>query len=120
MYYGYYGEGLFGKDYWQVQFDLVNVMLEWGSVQQVFWILDVGCGVGGSFWYLVEKLQVKYVLGCILSIVQVECGIVYNWEVVLSNIVKIEVWDMMFFCFEDGLFDLVWFMESVEYIEDKV
>lgn len=119
MHHGYYGEGPSGKDHRQAQLDLVNVMLEWGSVQQASRILDAGCGVGGSSRYLAEKLQASRVLGCTLSTVQAERGTAYNRKAALSNIVKTEARDMMSLRPEDGPFDLVWSMESAEHIEDK-
>lgn len=119
MHHGYYGEdGLDQKDHRKAQIDLLDASLEWGQVNGPKRILDVGCGVGGSARYLANHFGAS-VLGLTLSPVQVERARQLTQQAGLSERVQFRVQDMLTITANEGLFDLVWSMESAEHIPDK-
>lgn len=120
MHHGHYGpDGLTRKDHRQAQLDLIEEMLRWGDVNKASRILDAGCGVGGSSRYLAQRFGAS-ALGLTLSPVQAEGAAALNRTVGLDQRVEVEVRDMMAISpATDGLFDLVWSMESAEHVPDK-
>ena len=121
MHHGYYGpDGKAQKDHGQAQVDLVEEMLRWGGVDQVSYLLDAGCGVGGSARYLAQRFGAQ-ALGVTLSPVQAEQAQQYNKRAGLQAQVHVQVLDMMTLSANDRprRFDLIWSMESAEHIRDK-
>ena len=93
MHHGYYPDGKVGtKTHAQAQLDLVEEILRWGNITAADWILDAGCGVGGSARLLAKKYTAQ-VLALTLSPVQAANGQRYNQEAGLENQVTIEVKD---------------------------
>ncbi len=128
MHHGYYGkDGKERKDHRQAQVDMVLEVLKWGNLEignqksevgNQMRILDVGCGVGGSSRFLAKLFDAE-VLGLTLSPVQAENAKKYTQQADLQEQVKFRVQDMMTLDESDGLFDLIWSMESAEHIAEK-
>ena len=119
MHHGYYGaDGKEQKNRRQAQIDLIEELLQWGEVQQVENILDVGCGIGGSSLYLAEKFNAA-ATGITLSPVQAQRAKERAVEFGLSDRTNFQVADALSMPFEDNSFDLVWSLESGEHMPDK-
>ncbi|MEC4815051.1 MAG: methyltransferase domain-containing protein [Scytonema sp. PMC 1069.18] len=119
MHHGYYGaDGQEKKDRRQAQIDLVEELLKWANVLDAENILDVGCGIGGSSLYLVEKYHAK-ATGITLSPVQAQRAKERAQELGLSARAHFQVADAQAMPFDDNSFDLVWSLESGEHMPDK-
>lgn len=81
-------------------------------------VLDAGCGVGGSAFFLAQKLQCQ-VEGITLSKKQVEFATQKAYELNLSNRVRFSVGNFTSTHFDDGSFDVVWAIESVCHAAEK-
>ena len=120
MHHGYYGaDGNEKKDRRQAQIDLIEELLKWQGLQQAHNILDVGCGIGGSSLYLVEKFN-AIVTGITLSPVQAARATERAQVAGLSTRTQFQVADALNMPFSDASFDLVWSLESGEHMPDKV
>ena len=119
MHHGYYGQnGKDKKDRLQAQEDMITELLKWADVRQADFILDLGCGAGGSARFLHRKLG-AYVLGVTLSPVQTAIAHDYNIAENTENKIVIKVQDMLTLKNSDERFDLIWSLESAEHIENK-
>ncbi|MEK7257705.1 MAG: class I SAM-dependent methyltransferase [Bacteroidota bacterium] len=119
MHHGFYCQnGSVKKSRQQPQIDMIAELLKWGRVERASSILDAGCGVGGSARFLANRFNAK-VLGLTLSPVQAAEGLRLNQLAGLVDLVKIEVGDYMELGGEGEKFDLIWSLESAEYIADK-
>jgi tocopherol O-methyltransferase len=119
MHHGYYGtDGTAKKDRRQAQIDLIEEILQWADVQQAQNILDVGCGIGGSSIYLVEKFNAN-ATGMTLSPFQAARAKERAQAVGLSSRTEFLVADAQAMPFADDSFDLVWALESGEHMPDK-
>lgn len=119
MHHGFYGlDGSEEKTHYQAQLDLIEALLAWGEVKKASRILDAGCGVGGSARYLSNRFGCA-VLGLTLSPIQAQRAQRFNRAAGLEHRVKIDARDMMTLGDGDGLFDLIWSLESAEHIADK-
>ena len=119
MHHGYYGQnGKDKKDRLQAQEDMIIELLNWAGVRHADFILDLGCGAGGSARFLHRKLG-AYVLGVTLSPVQAAIAHDYNEAHNTGNKIVIKVQDMLTLKNSDERFDLIWSLESAEHIEDK-
>ncbi|MEM8808829.1 MAG: methyltransferase domain-containing protein [Cyanobacteria bacterium P01_G01_bin.38] len=125
MHHGYYGPtGNICKDRYQAQLDLMSTLLQWGEVQTASYILDVGCGIGGSTLYLAQKFQAAAV-GITLSPVQASrateraqaTGIPTETET--GPAACFQVANALETPFPDNAFDLIWSLESGEHMPDK-
>ncbi|KAI5683615.1 hypothetical protein M9H77_04843 [Catharanthus roseus] len=108
---GYYDPGstVSESDNAAARIRMIDEVLRFGSVfsaenqeNKPKRILDIGCGIGGTCRYLARK----YVAHC--------TGITIS-----SGEVSFEVADALALPFTDGQFDLVWCMETAEYIPEK-
>ncbi|RHN59820.1 putative tocopherol O-methyltransferase [Medicago truncatula] len=81
-------------------------------------IIDVGCGIGGTSRYLAKKYGASCV-GITLSPVQAERANTLATAQGLADKVSFRVADALEQPFSDGKFDLLWSMESAEYMPDK-
>lgn len=81
-------------------------------------ILDAGCGVGGSSFYLASKFDV-HVEGITLSEKQYEYAQRKCIDLRLSKKVTFSLQDYSNTNFKDNTFDLIWAIESITSAEDK-
>ncbi|MGB3616396.1 MAG: methyltransferase domain-containing protein [Elainellaceae cyanobacterium] len=117
MHHGYYGlDGQQKKHRYQAQIDLIEALLDWGTVAQAQQILDVGCGIGGSALYLAQKFDAT-ATGITLSPVQASRA--RERAASMGLTARFEVGDALAMPFPDESFDLVWSLESGEHMPDK-
>ena len=122
MHHGYYGRG--GKykiERRQAQIDLIEELLFWAGVtleNPPQNIIDVGCGIGGSTLYLVQKFGAK-AKGITLSPVQASRANERARAEELQERVEFQVANALEMPFADNSFDLVWSLESGEHMPDK-
>ncbi|MGV2829489.1 methyltransferase domain-containing protein [Myxosarcina sp. GI1(2024)] len=124
MHHGYYGRaGNYKIDRRQAQIDLIEELLIWAGCQDKDYapqnIIDVGCGIGGSTLYLVQKFGAK-ATGLTLSPVQASRATERAIAMGLEDKVRFQVANALDIPFEDNSFDLVWSLESGEHMPDKV
>ena len=95
-----------------------EILAELAGVTSSDYVLDAGCGVGGSSIFLAEQYRCR-VKGITLSGRQVETAS-ENAEV--RRVDRLVSFEMMDFCrtsFTDETFDVVWGLESVCHASDK-
>lgn len=81
-------------------------------------ILDAGCGVGGSAFYLAKKFDAN-VVGITLSDKQHNYAVSKCKELNLDNKVKFSIQDYTQTNLEYGSFNLIWAIESITSAQDK-
>lgn len=119
MHHGFYGQGGTRQlNLRQAQLEFLAEFLAWGGVTEVEKFVDVGCGIGGSTLYLAERLQAQGI-GITLSPVQANRAIARAETQGLQARVEFKVADALNMPFRDGEFDLVWALESGEYMPNK-
>jgi cyclopropane fatty-acyl-phospholipid synthase-like methyltransferase len=94
-------------------------LLEIAEVQQGERILDAGCGVGGSSFFLAKEKNAK-VTGITLSEKQIDFANKKLKEFELSELVDFKLGDYTDTDFKDETFDLIWAIESITTAPDKV
>ncbi len=124
MHHGYYGkDGTLRLDRRQAQIDLIEQLLTFASNKYIIdrpqYILDVGCGIGGSSLYLAEKFGAR-VTGITLSPVQANRAKERAQAAGLQAQADFQVANALDLPFADDSFDLVWSLESGEHMPDKV
>ena len=82
-------------------------------------ILDAGCGVGGTCFYLAEKFPNISVTGLNVSEQQVFTANQFKAEKTLAGMVDFVVGDYTDTSFEDGAFDVIYLVESLCHALDK-
>lgn len=119
MHQGFYGKnGDEKKDHQQAQIDLITELIKWGHVKEANYILDAGCGVGGSARYFSKKFGAA-VKGYTLSHIQAVKAKEFNLKSGLDNKIEIIEDDMLSLAPGQKKFDLIWSLESAEHISDK-
>ena len=83
------------------------------------YVLDAGCGVGGSSIYLAKNIGCK-VKGITLTPSQVEKSTENSMKHGVESLVSFEEQNYLSTRFEDNTFDVVWAIESVCYAYDKL
>ncbi len=126
---GVYGEhmhqGWFDPDQkerpevFEAQEHMIDQILAWGGVSSAHMVLDMGCGIGGSSIYLLNKLNAAFVTGLTLSPVQAERAQERAASLRFASHVRFDVGDALDPPYLPGQFDLVWAVESIEHTDDK-
>src|SRR3989344_7033597 len=81
-------------------------------------VLDAGCGIGGSSIWIAKNIGAK-VVGITLSKRQAEKALSLAKKNEIENLVSFSVMDYLKTNFSDETFDVVWAIESVCYTPDK-
>jgi tocopherol O-methyltransferase len=102
----------------RAQIQLMERLADCAGVPRGAHVLDVGCGLGGSAFWLSENYDAE-VTGITISPVQARMANKKARERGLSPRVHFEVGDANEWKPEPGSVDLVWVMESSEHFEDK-
>lgn len=95
-----------------------EVMMEAAKIKTSDFVLDAGCGVGGSSLFMASVLGCK-VTGISLSPGQVAQATQYAEKKGLDGLVDFQVMDYCKTSFPDQHFDVVWGCESICYAPDK-
>ncbi|MGH8497426.1 MAG: SAM-dependent methyltransferase [Methylococcales bacterium] len=95
-----------------------KVLAEQIGISESDYILDAGCGLGGSAIWLAENYNAR-VLGITLSENQVEHAERFAKKRGVSEHVKFQSEDFCQTSFDDASFDVVWGLESVCYAVHK-
>ena len=102
----------------QAQIRLMERLAERAGVSRGASVLDIGCGLGGSAFWLAEHFDCE-VTGITISPVQARMANKKAKARGLSGRVRFQVSDANQWQPEPGSVDMVWVMESSEHFEDK-
>jgi len=116
VHYGYWDKNT--KNFAEALQNTNRVLMETASVQRGERILDAGCGVGGSAFFLANQCNAK-VTGITLSEKQLEYANQKREDLRLNNLVDFKLQDFISTSFQNNSFDLVWALESVTSAADK-
>jgi ubiquinone/menaquinone biosynthesis C-methylase UbiE len=116
IHYGYWDEGV--KSFPESLLRMNAVMMQAADIRTSDWVLDAGCGVGGSSIFLAGTLGCR-VTGITLSERQVQQAKANAGKKEIANLVDFKVMDYCNTSFPDASFDVVWGCESVCYADDK-
>jgi tocopherol O-methyltransferase len=94
------------------------VMAEVAGVKESSKVLDAGCGVGGSSFYLAQKYNCTCI-GISLSEDQMQYALTYQKKLQLEQKTQFEIMDYCHTRFANNSFDVVWGCESICYAFDK-
>jgi len=89
-----------------------------GFLNQNSYVLDVGCGLGGSAFYMNKNFGCK-ILGIDLSLNMVEIAIQKNEEYKYQDI-SFEVADCSLRHFPEATFDVIYSRDTILHIQDKL
>ena len=123
MHHGYYPSPDF-KDHKAAQRLMIENSLRWGMGKDFVddfkgkKMVDVGCGVGGSSRYIINKYGGS-AEGISLSPFQVARAKLLSAKLNLSHALNYQVADALNMPFKNNQFDLAWSMESGEHMPDK-
>ncbi|HEY9114884.1 MAG TPA: methyltransferase domain-containing protein [Bacteroidales bacterium] len=95
-----------------------HFLAEMANIQEGIRILDAGCGVGGSAFYLAENHRAK-VTGITLSEKQLAFANRKLTDLKLDNYVDFRLENYVQTSFPDNTFDLIWAIESITSAPDK-
>lgn len=116
IHYGYYDETV--TNFAQSLQRMNEVMAEAAAIQSTDRVLDAGCGIGGSCFFLAENRGCT-VVGISLSERQILQAKALAVKKALEDKVQFEVMDYCQTHFPDNSFDIVWGCESICYAENK-
>ncbi len=116
VHYGYWDSGT--KNIVHALKNTNKMLLEMAGVKKEDKVLDAGCGVGGSAFYLAKTCEAK-VTGITLSEKQLEYANRKRDELNLQKLVDFKLEDYNATSFENNTFDLVWAIESITSAPDK-
>lgn len=102
----------------QAQIQLMARLAERAGIPRGASVLDIGCGLGGSAFWLAENFDCK-VRGMTISPVQARMANKKARAKRISDRVQFEVSDANQWEPQPESFDVVWIMESSEHFEDK-
>lgn len=95
-----------------------DVMADAVGIGDGDYVLDAGCGVGGSSMWLAETRGAR-TLGISIVESQIERARRYARERSVDDRVRFEVSDYLCTPFPDGVFDVVWAQESLAHATEK-
>jgi tocopherol O-methyltransferase len=102
----------------QAQERLMEVLAERAGVLRGSHVLDIGCGVGGSAFWLAQKFGCR-VTGLTISSVQARMATRRTKALGLSDRVQFQVTDANLWHPALESVDMIWIMESSEHFQDK-
>jgi len=117
LHFGYYDE--YHKTQAEAVINTNKILAKLAGIRSDMKILDAGCGVGGSAIWLAKKFGVSAV-GINISEVQLEKARKYAKKNGVSDKVKFHLMDFTKTGFDNGLFDIVWSIESVCHADNKL
>lgn len=116
IHYGFWDKKV--RSFTQSLIRMNEVMMEAAEIKSTDYVLDAGCGVGGSSIFLASSIGCR-VTGISLSERQVEQAIANAKQKGVGSLADFKVMDYCATDFPDASFDVVWGCESICYAEDK-
>jgi tocopherol O-methyltransferase len=116
IHYGYWDEPV--KNFASSLIRMNEIMAEAAQIQQGAILLDAGCGVGGSSFYLAKHFKAKCT-GISLSHTQMQIALKYQQQLGLKEFTDFKIMDYCKTNFADNSFDVVWGCESICYAYNK-
>jgi tocopherol O-methyltransferase len=116
IHYGYWDKKV--RSFTQSLIRMNEVMMEAAEIKSTEYVMDAGCGVGGSSIFLASSIGCR-VTGISLSERQVEQAIANAKQKGVGTLADFKVMDYCATDFPDASFDVVWGCESICYTEDK-
>ncbi|MBE9467389.1 MAG: methyltransferase domain-containing protein [Bacteroidetes bacterium] len=109
LHYGFWGKGVHNLK--QALYKENKILAKTINIKSTDFVLDAGCGVGGSSIYLSKKFNC-HVCGITLSKKQVADASQAAKQHGVADLVNFSVADFHNTSFENNSFDVVWFVES--------
>jgi cyclopropane fatty-acyl-phospholipid synthase-like methyltransferase len=116
MHYGYKDAST--KTFGDTLLKMNQVLADAAKIKSTDIVLDAGCGIGGSSFYLAKNIGCKCI-GITLSEKQVAKANNLASKKGLNHLVQIKAMPYLHTTFPDASFDVVWGLESICYAEDK-
>lgn len=116
IHYGYWDQKV--KSFRESLLRMNEVMIETAAIKSTDYVLDAGCGIGGSSIFMAKKLGCK-VTGISLSKQQVDKANILAKREGVGSKVRFEIMNYSSTSFSDNSFDVVWGCESICYAESK-
>ena len=116
IHYGYWDDHV--SSFQESLIRMNEVMMIAAGIQPTDWVLDAGCGVGGSSIFLASMLGCR-VTGITLSERQREQATANAKKKDIGDLVDFRVMNYAATDFPDASFDVVWGCESICYADDK-
>lgn len=116
IHYGYWDDQV--RSFPESLIRMNEVMMIDAGIKPTDWVLDAGCGVGGSSIFLASMLGCR-VTGITLSERQVEQATANAETKNIGDLVDFKVMNYCATSFPDASFDVVWGCESICYADDK-
>ena len=107
------------KNFSEALINTNKVLLQLADITDGARILDAGCGVGGSAFFLASEKLAK-VTGITLSEKQLDFANKKRDLLGLNSLVDFKLEDYTYTSFDSATFDLVWAIESITSAPDKV
>jgi tocopherol O-methyltransferase len=95
-----------------------QVLADTAHIKSTDFVLDAGCGIGGSSLYLARYIGCKCI-GITLSQKQVEKATRISINLNRQKLVEFKAMSFVETSFENETFDIVWGLESICYADDK-
>jgi tocopherol O-methyltransferase len=102
----------------RAQIQLIERLAEKAAIPVGASVLDIGCGLGGSAFWLAEQYNCR-VTGLTISPVQARIATKKAKAVGLGNQVQFQVADINLWRPQPESIDVIWIMESSEHFRDK-
>lgn len=116
IHYGYWDDHV--SSFQESLIRMNEVMMIASGIKPTDWVLDAGCGVGGSSIFLASMLGCR-VTGITLSERQREQATANAKKKDIGDLVDFKVMNYSATDFPDASFDVVWGCESICYADDK-
>lgn len=116
IHYGYWDQSV--KNFPESLLRMNAVMMKAAGIQPSDWVLDAGCGVGGSSIFLASTLGCR-VTGITLSERQVQQATAHAHKKGVGELADFKVMNYAATDFPDASFDVIWGCESICYADDK-
>lgn len=116
IHYGIWGEGI--GNFGQALENTNRILAEKAGIQPSDQVLDAGCGIGGSAFFLTQTYGCR-VTGISLSKKQIDSARRISEKRSLSHLLRFEVKDYTDTGYPSSRFDVIWALESVGSAPDK-
>jgi cyclopropane fatty-acyl-phospholipid synthase-like methyltransferase len=116
MHYGYWDESI--KSHEESLAKLDGICAGIANIKKSEFVLDAGCGVGGSTIWLAKNIGAR-VTGITLVPKQIEFAKKFAQEKQVENLTDFRIMDFTNMTFQEEIFDVVWAIESICHTPDQ-